>query len=223
MNKQNGNRKPVSQEEKDSIVADYKDGAPIDDIAAKHKRNKSTVFGVVQRSGATMRGKGWAGNKNKKRVKNGSKVKRHEHGNNGRSISEAERGRMAADYAVGMTQAEMVKKYERSPDAIRHAATLAGVPLRGRGHRGKDVAMKMTKKSMRAKMKKKAKRAAVAVSINHANKALTKAHKSGDTVARAVGVLIKSLETEEIQELFIDFNRREYKTTRLRVEEGRVV
>ncbi len=209
-------RTEVTVEERDSIIADYKSGTPTGEIAEKYKRHTSTVLAIVKRSGVEMRGKGWRPKDTGPKKTRRSKPERT-------FVTEEESARMVADYTAGMLQTDMIKKYGRNPDTIRRAVTLAGAPLRGRGHSGKHViVMKAKKKTAREKMRKKAKRAAVAASINHANKSLAKAHKSNDVVARAVGTLIKSLEHEEIQELFIDFNKREFRTIRLRVEEGRL-
>jgi hypothetical protein len=214
-------RKPgskiVSEEEREGIVADYKTGMLLPDLVVKYKRSKSTIWNTARKAGLPSRRFGeW---KQKKTGERGPKKLVHS-----KFVTDDERAKIAADYATSMTLAVIIAKYGRSKDAILRAVRMAGVPLRGRG--GKVIVMKARKKSMKDQMSKrvrqKAKRIAMATSINHANKAFTKAHKSGDVVARAVGVLIKSLESEEIQELFIDFNLRQFKTTRLRVEEGRV-
>jgi hypothetical protein len=209
-----GTRREVTSDERDAIVADYKNGVPTDQLAAKHGRHMSTILAIVKRSGTAMRGKGW-------RPDGGAKKPSKHRRANASGIPDEERERMAADYAAGMSQADMMKKYGRSPDAIRNAAQLHGVPLRGRGWRKDKLVMKARKKGARWKMKKKTRRAAtVAASISHANKALKKAHKQNGGITRAVSALLKSLEHEEIQDLFVDFGRRTYKVTRLRVEEG---
>ena len=139
-------------------------------------------------------------------------------------VTDAEAARIVEDYKSGMVLAKIVAKYKRSRDAVLRAVRVAGVPLRGRGNTGPGAVLAETrKKTMGAKLRRKAERAAVTTSIHHANKALAKAHKSDDVVGRAVGAFIKSLEHEEIQEILIDFNSKQYKTTRLRVEEGRAV
>lgn len=214
-----GTRREITDEERDAVVVDYKAGIPTGEIAEKHKRHMSVILEIVKKSGVAMRGKGWRPDDAKPKVK---KVRRV----NANGIPDEERERMAADYAAGMTQAKMVEKYGRSPDAIRHSAELHGVPLRGRGWRGKDEpAMKARKGTMRAKMKKRMntkKHAVVAASISHANKALHKAHKQNGAVSRAVAALLKALAHEDIQDIFVDFGKREFKLTRFRTEEGRV-
>jgi len=206
-------RREVTEAESKQIVAAYKAGTPVLDIAGKHDRSKSTVISVVQRSGVSLRGRGWRsrnmtgkGAAGKKKLRPGT-------------LSEKERACIAADYAAGLLQADLVEKYGRSPDAIRHAAELAGVPLRGRGHKG--AVAPAPKTDGTTKKKKWSASAAVAESIDHANKALASAHgKSGD-VAKAVGVLIRSLAHEDIKNLYVDFEDRTFKMTRTHVEEGR--
>jgi hypothetical protein len=202
-------RKPgsttVTEEERAGIIADCKSGMSLSDMVAKYKRSKSTVWNTARKAGVPF-----ARNVKKRGPKKQAAQRNF--------VTDDERARMAEDYSAGMKQATMVAKYGRSKAAILRAVKMSGLSLRGRGH----APNVRVKKSTRDKMRKKAKRAAMATSIVHANRALAKAHKSGDVVARAVGVLIKSLEQESIQDIFIDFDRREYKTTRLRVEEGRV-
>jgi len=215
MNHKYPGRKPgsktVTEEEREAILVDYRAGMLLPDLVAKHKRSKSVIWRLAKVAGIPSRRFG-GGKKSglKKKVLKDKKF-----------VADDERARIAADYKTDATLASIVAKYGRSKDAILRAVRMSGLPLRGRGG-SKVVMMKARKKSMREKMRKKAKRVAMATSINHANKALQKVHKSGDVVARAVGALIKSLEHEEIQEILIDFNSRQYKTTRLRVEEGRV-
>jgi hypothetical protein len=217
--KKHANRRAVTEEEREGIVAAYKAGDLIDTIAAKYGRNKSTVFSVVLKSGIALRGKGWTGHNGQ----DGARKKKTERTS---ALPEDERERIATDYAAGLLQVDIMKKYGRSSNAIRRVVELAGVPLRGRGRSGKILAMKARKKSTRAKMKKRNRRRkgnAMAASIAIANKALGRAHKKNDAIAKAVSTLIKTLEPEYIQDIFVDFGSRTYKMTRLHVEEGRVV
>lgn len=215
-------RKPgsttVTDEQREAIVADYKAGMLLPDLVEKHKRSKSTIWNVARKAGISFRraaaklalpeGTGSAGKKKNKFVQSG------------------EAADIVADYAAGMLQKDLISKYKRSHDAIRRAVKLAGVPLRGRGYSGTHVAtMKARKGTMRAKMKKRMsakKHVVVAASINHANRALHKAQKQNGAVSRAVAALLKALAHEDIQDIFVDFGKREFKLTRFRTEEGRV-
>lgn len=206
--------KTVTKEERERIIADYKGGMLLPDLVAKYKRSKSTIWNTARRAGLPFRRSGVKKSEEKKMKKSKGK----------NFVTDAERAGMAADYKNGMVLSKIIAKHGRSKEAVLRAVRLAGVPLRGRGHTGLGAVLtEARKKTMGAKLRKKAERAAVKASIHHANKALAKVHKSEDVVGRAVGVLIKSLQHEEIQEILIDFNLRQYKTTRLRVEEGRVV
>lgn len=208
-------RKPgatsVTEEEREGIVADYKAGMSFPDLVAKYKRSKGTIWNAARKAGLPSRRSGVE----KKREPKKQSAQRN-------FVTDDERARMAEDYSAGMKQATMVAKYGRSKASILRAVKMSGLALRGRGRAVNVKVKKSMRDQMNKRARKKAKRLAMAASINHANRALAKAHKSGDIVARAVGVLIKSLEQESIQDIFIDFDRREYKTTRLRVEEGRV-
>ena len=186
------------------------------DLVAKYKRSKSAIWRTARKAGLPLRRSGEK--KGEGKMKEKSKKPKALN-----FVTEDEAVRIVEDYKSGMVLSKIIAKYKRSKDAILRAVRMAGVPLRGRGRTGTDAALTETKKkSTREKLRKKENRAAVAASIHHANKALAKVHKGGDVVGRAVGALIKALEHEEIQEILIDFNLRQYKTTRLRVEEGRV-
>jgi transposase len=48
--------RPTTEEERKGIIADYKSGTLISQLAAKYGRNKSTIFGLLARSGVAKRG-----------------------------------------------------------------------------------------------------------------------------------------------------------------------
>jgi hypothetical protein len=212
--------KTVTEEERKGIVADYKAGMLLPDLVEKYKRSKSTIWGTARRAGLPLRR---SGEKKGEAMKMAKVAKSKKPSKPNTFLTADEHARIVEDYKSGAVLSTITEKYGRSRDSVLRAVRMAGVQLRGRGYAGNKIGLtKEKKKSMQAKIRKAMTRSALASSIDSANKALAMAHKNGDVVGRAVGALIKALEHEEIQEILIDFNLRQYKTTRLRVEEGRI-